>query len=258
MSLTDRVRPSVVNATFPLGALLVGVVGWWVLTGPVGVPSFMLPSPGAVAGTLLGNPGLYLRNAGHTTWKVVVGCAVGTTVGFLLGVVIFYRPLLRRALYPYLVTLRVLPTIAIAPLLLIYVGIGTTSALVFVSVMVFFPMVVNTVAGFERAPDREIDLLYSVSADGFIDSLSIRLPYALPDVFAGLKQAVTLSVIGAIVAEWVVGNRGLGYLILIASESVQVAVMVAALVVLVALGLVLYGAVVVVQHAMPWLDAVSK
>lgn len=257
MSLADRVRPSAGDVALPLGALLVGTAAWWVLAGPVGVPAFMVPAPGAVAGTLAGNPDLYLENAWYTAWKALVGCGVGATAGFLLGVAVFYRPLVRRAVYPYLVTLRILPTIAIAPLLLIYVGVGRTAAVVFVSVMVFFPVVVNTVAGLERAPDREIDLLHSVSADGFLDSLSVRLPYALPDVFSGLKQAVTLSVVGAIVAEWVVGDRGLGYLVLVASENVQTAVMVAALVVLVAVGLGLYGAVVAVQRSIPWLDAVS-
>lgn len=241
------------TAVWPAGALLAGLAGWWLLAGPGGVPAFLLPTPTAVARRLAGNPGLYLEGALATLLKVLLGGAVGIAAGFILGVAVFYRPLVRRSVYPYLVTIRVLPTIAIAPLLLIYVGVGTVTAVVFVALLVFFPMVVNTVAGLERAPERDLDLLRSVAADGLLASLRVRLPYALPDVFAGLKQAVTLSVVGAVVAEWVVSARGLGALILLASENVQPAVMVAALVVLVVLGLALYGSVVLVQRRIPWL-----
>lgn len=250
--LTERFSPA--QILVPLCAFALVVVGWWGLTGPVGVPRYLLPSPSAVASQVTSNADLYVRNAGHTVWKILVGCGTGATAGFVLAVTVFYRPLLRRSLLPYLVTLRVLPTIAVAPLLLIYVGVGTTAVVVFVSLIVFFPMVVNTVAGLERASEREMDLLRSVSADGFVASLSVRLPYALPDVFSGLKQAVTLAVVGAIVAEWVVGSNGLGYLILVASENVQPAVMITALVALEILGLALYAVVVAVQRSIPWLD----
>src|SRR5699024_8729203 len=131
----------------------------------------------------------------------------------------------RRALMPYLVTLRVLPTIAVAPLLLIYYGTGFTTGVIFVALITFFPMVVSTVAGFSTVPSEYRSLLESVDAGAQNAFFHVRLPSALPDVFAGLKQSVTLAVIGAVVAEWVVATSGLGTVILLASEQVQPALM---------------------------------
>ncbi len=247
-------RRQVRLAGLPLGVLAVAVGLWWAATTVFGVPSFVLPSPVAVAARLAGNPGLYLRSAAATLEKLLVGGTVGIGAGFAIAVVVAHVPIVRRAVYPYLVAIRVLPKIAIAPLLLTYFGLGFHTAVVFVALVTFFPMVVSSVAGFERVPDRHQALLRTVDAGPVATFVRVRLPYALPDLFAGLKQSVTLAVIGAIVAEWVVATDGLGYLILLASENVTVDVMVAALVVLVALGLSLYGAVAAVQRRVSWWD----
>ncbi len=234
---------------YPTVALAAGIALWWTLSVALAIPSFLLPSPDEVAAQLVGNPRLYLVNALATVEKVVVGGAVGTAAGFGFGLVVGTIPLARRALYPYLVTVRVLPKIAIAPVLLIYLGTGFTTAVVFVALVTFFPLVVSTAAGLSRTPEPQLDLLRSVNA-GPIDTLvRVRLPYALPDVFAGLKQSVTLAVVGAVVAEWVVARRGLGYLILLGMENLRTDIMIAALSVLVVVGLSCYGGVVLCQRA---------
>lgn len=244
--------PAAPSVVLPLAALAVGVGAWWLVVELLGVPAYVLPAPGAVAGRLAASPGLYARNAVATLGKVVGGGGVGVGAGFLVGTAVAQVPVLRRALLPYLVTLRVLPKVAVAPVLLLYVGVGFGTAVLFVALVAFFPMTVSTAAGFRRVPDRQRDLLRSVDAHPLRALYAVELPFALPDVFAGAKQSVALSVVGAVVAEWVVADRGLGYLVLVGAESVQVAVVLAALAVLVAVGLGLYGGVVALQRRVLW------
>lgn len=250
MTLYDRMPAA--GVTLPVGALAAGIAAWWAATTLFAIPAFLLPSPVAVAARLVDSPALYARNAWATLQKVLAGGAVGVAAGFLAGVLVSHVPLLRRTLLPYLVALRVLPKVAVAPVLLLYVGVGFGTAVLFVALVAFFPMTVSTAAGFDRVPSRQRDLLRSVNAGRARSFLAVELPYALPDVFAGLKQSTALAVIGAVVAEWIVATNGLGALILTASETVQIAVMLAALGVLVAVGLCLYGAVVAVQRRVLW------
>lgn len=236
----------------PVTALAIGLAVWWAATTLLTVPEFLVPSPAAVVARLGSHPELYARNAWFTLEKILVGGALGIASGFTVALAITYVSWLRRALYPYLVTVRVLPKLAIAPVLLLYFGIGFSTAVIFVALVAFFPMVVSATAGLSRVPDAYLDLLASVDAPASRALLAVRLPYALPDLFGGLKQSVTLAVIGAVVAEWIVADNGLGFLILFASENVQADVMVAALLILFVEGLALYGAVVLLQRLLLW------
>jgi NitT/TauT family transport system permease protein len=250
MSVAERLpAPDVV---LPVSALAVAVACWWALTVVLALPPYILPSPVAVGERLASNPGLYLSHAVETLRKIAVGGTAGVIAGFVLALLVSEVSLLRRAIYPYLVAARVLPKIAIAPLLLIYLGVGFGTAVLFVALIVFFPVVVGTAAGLDRTPEAHLDLLRSVDADPVRTFLAVRLRHALPDVFAGVKQSVTLAVVGAVVAEWILSNDGLGSLILVASENVQVDVMLAALAVLLPLGLVLYGGVALCYRAVAW------
>ncbi|WP_338739736.1 ABC transporter permease [Haloplanus salilacus] len=250
MSVAERVPlPDVV---LPVSGLVVAVACWWGLTVALALPPYVLPPPAAVGARLAANPGLYLSHAVETLEKIAVGGVAGVTAGFVLALAVSEVSLLRRAIYPYLVAARVLPKIAIAPILLIYLGVGFGTAVLFVAVIVFFPVVVGTAAGLDRTPDAHLDLLRSIDADPIRTFLAVRLPHALPDVFAGVKQSVTLAVVGAVVAEWILSNDGLGSLILVASENVQVDVMLAALAVLLPMGLLLYGGVSLCYRVVAW------
>lgn len=228
--------------------LLVGILLWWMVINLAQPPSYILPPPEQVAHRLIANPDFYASNALATAWKIIIGGVIGTLVGISMGSVMGTIPSLRNLFMPYVITLRILPKIAIAPVLLLYIGIGLETALLFVAIITFFPVTISTAAGFARTPERHLELMDSVSATRF-DVLSfVQIPYALPDIFAGLKQAAVLSVIGAIVAEWVVSTNGLGYLILIASERVQTSVLLAALIVLMGLGLAVYAGITLLQY----------
>lgn len=250
MSVADRVP--VARAALPVLALAAGVAAWWAATAAFPVPAYLLPTPASVLERLVDRPGLYLSAAWVTAQRVAVGGGIGLGAGFALAVGIVSVPWLRRAVLPYLVALRVLPKIALAPVLLIYLGTGFATAVVFVALVAFFPMVVSAAAGLERAPDRHRDLLASVRADPVDGFLAVTVPFALPDLFAGAKQSVTLAVVGAVVAEWVVATEGLGALILLGVEDVQTDVVLAALLVLFALGLGLYGLVAAAERRLTW------
>lgn len=236
----------------PIAALAGGIGIWWLFVAVTSIPPYLLPSPVVVGERLMESPRFYLRNAWFTFEKIAYGGAIGITGGFALAVAITYLPWVRRAVQPYVVTIRVLPKIAVAPVLLIYMGVGFSTAVVFVALISFFPMVISASTGLDNVPDRSLDLLRSVDASELRTFFAVRLPYGLPDLFAGLKQSITLAVIGAVVAEWIVADDGLGYLILFASEGVQTDLMVAAVVVLFVEGLALYGAVLLVQRFVLW------
>lgn len=250
MSVADRVPAA--QFALPVGALVVGLVLWSALSVALALPSYVLPPPTSVATRLVTNPDLYATSGRITLERILVGGGVGVFGGATLAVVIVYVPILRRALVPYLVAARVLPKIAIAPVLLIYLGTGSLTGTLFVALVSFFPTVVSTVAGLDNTPERYRDLFASLDAGPVATFLHLRLPYALPDVFAGLKQSATLAVVGAVVAEWVVSTEGLGALILFAMEDVQTDVMLAAVAVLFVEGLALYGIVVAVEQRVVW------
>ena len=250
MSLAARTPRAPV--VLPLAALAVGVAVWWLLSIALALPAYVLPPPTAVADRLIANPDLYVASALTTLRRIVLGGAVGVLVGAALAVAVVEVRWLRRALVPYLVAARVLPKIAVAPVLLIYVGTGEGTGIAFVALVAFFPMVVSTVAGLEGVPEAHMDLLRSLDAGRLATLVHLRVPHAVPDAFAGLKQSTALAVVGSVIAEWLVSTEGLGALILFALEDVQVDVMLAALAVLFAEGLALYGLVVAAERRVGW------
>jgi NitT/TauT family transport system permease protein len=250
MSYADRVPAA--GLSLPVGALAAGLLAWWALVALLGIPPYLLPTPRAVAERLTASPDLYLRNGATTLRTILAGGLAGVLGGFGAAAVVVHSTFLRRALSPYLVTARVLPKIAVAPLLLVSLGTGTATALAFVALIAFFPTFVSSASGLEETPEEYLDLLRSVEAGRLRTFLFVRIPAALPSVFAGLKQSAALAVVGAVVAEWILTDEGLGYLVLIGAENVQTDVVLAAVAVLFAEGLAVYGAVVALENRVSW------
>ncbi|GAB7093177.1 ABC transporter permease [Halolamina litorea] len=239
MTVGDRVP----EWSYPVVALAGAVVLWGLFVSLLDIPPYLLPHPISVVQRLVGNPSLYVDAAVATTIKVFAGGAVGTALGLLIGAAVGEVPALWRAISPYLVVARVLPVVSLAPLFLIYFGVGFGTGVAFVALMALFPMAISTAAGFRRTPESALDLARSVDASRLRTLFAVRLPYAAPDVVAGLRQSVTLAVVGAVLAEWFVADSGLGYLILVASENVRPDVMLASLSLVFVVGFSLYGAV---------------
>ena len=249
-SYADRVPAA--RFSLPVAALATGVLAWWAAVALLGIPPYLLPGPVAVGERLVARPGLYLRNARITLRTVLAGGAVGVGVGFASAAIVVHSTILRRALLPYFVTLRVLPKVAVAPLLLVYLGTGAGTALAFVALVSFFPTFVSSASGLEETPEQYLDLLRSVEAGPLRTFLFVRVPAALPAVFSGLKQSAALAVVAAVVAEWILTDEGLGYLVLIGAENVQTDVVLAAVVVLFVEGMAVYGLVAAVEDWVSW------
>jgi NitT/TauT family transport system permease protein len=238
---------------YPVLALFILVICWGLAVRLFNIPNYLLPTPLDVLRTLH-DEAKYLASQSVTTIiEVILGFLLATVVGVLIAVAMAsWRPF-EQAAYPLLVASQEVPQIAFAPILLIWFGFGITSKVIVAFLIAFFPIVVNTAVGLRSVPVELIDVARSTRASGFLILRKIRLPFALPYLFTGLKIAATFSVIGAVVGEFVGAGEGLGYVLVTANGRLDTALMFAAIVVLVILGLALYFLVVLIERLMiPW------
>jgi NitT/TauT family transport system permease protein len=236
------------------GLLLLGLIATWeIAVRALRVPPFLLPSPMAILGKMAEIPGRLLLHVWATLSEVLIGFGAACAGGILLAVIIAHSRTLARTLYPILVTTQVVPTIAIAPVLTIWLGPTDTVRFIVIFLIGFFPMVVNTTAGLLRVDEELLDLVRGLNASRWKIFSKIRLPNALPHIFTGMRISITLTVIGAVVAEFVVSERGLGYVIFSASNNLDTLLVFTAVTLLAAMGIVLYRLVVFAHHAaLPW------
>jgi NitT/TauT family transport system permease protein len=236
------------------------LVIWQLVTSLTSVVEpYILPKPTDIVARIFDSPGLLWTNTRVTLVETLVGFAIGVAVGVGLAIPITYSRTARNALYPLIIASQAVPKVAIAPLLVVWLGLGMTPKLAVVALMVFFPVVVTAAEGFGSVDRSLLDLLRSVHASEWQIFRRVRLPHALPQLFSGLKIGITLAVVGAVVGEWVGADSGLGYLILHANTLLDTTLLYAALAVLVAMGVVLFTLVEVAERLLlPWRDAVDS
>ena len=246
----------------PLAILLfVGLVGGWELAVRLfEIPKIVLPAPSAVAIALwTGMQGDFLKHFGITFYETIAGFVLGSATGLILGALISQFKLLERTLYPYIVAFQTLPKVAIAPIIVIWFGYGVASKIVITATIAFFPLLANTIVGLRAAPQEQIELLVAFTASRWQVFRLARLPQALPYIFVGLDVAIVLSVIGAIVGEFVGAQAGLGYLILQKNFNMDMAGVFAILIVLSAMGVGLHLLVNAVQRRVVfWMDSATE
>ena len=233
-------------------SLAVGVAVWAAVARWSGLPAFILPGPGAVAGRLgevLAN-GWLLRNTGVTLGEVLGGLALGLVIATTLGYLIAKSPLLERVLTPYLVASQAVPIVAIAPLLVLWFGVGLRSKVLICALIVFFPILINTVLGLRSVEPDLRDLMRSLRATRWQLLLKLEVPAALPVWLGGLRVGATLAVVGAVVGEFVGADRGLGFLINFGRGQYDTALVFVAAGTLVLLALALYGAVAALERVL--------
>jgi len=239
----------------PAATLLAALVAWEVATRAFRIPRFIMPAPSAILGE--GWEWRY-RFIGHTwvtLYETLGGFALSMVVGVPLAVLIVYSPALRAAIYPLVILAQSVPKIAIAPVLLLVLGYGEMPKMVVAFLVAFFPVVVDTATGLAATPPELLDLSRSYRASAFKTFLKVRLPMALPFIFAGAKVAITLSVIGAVVGEFVGSDRGLGYVILSSTSYWKTEVAFSAMILLSLMAIVLFAAVSLVERFVcPWLN----
>ena len=237
------VRTHAMRALLPLALAGALVAAWeaWVRTRDV--PTYLLPPPSAVARVLVEDPGRFAGAAAHSLQAGLGGLAIASVFAFGLAVVMAHSRALERVLYPPAVLLKVTPIVAVYPLLMIWFGFGIWPKMLIAALLTFFPMLVNAVIGLRSIDPQAHDFLRVLHASRWQVFWRLRLPSSLPYVFAALRISVPLSLIGAVVAEFLSGSSGMGQLILIANGDFDTASLFAASLVLAALGVSLTAVV---------------
>lgn len=204
---------------------LVALVIWQIVVVAMDVPTYIVPSPTEIGSELIAEgPGLTV-DLGWTMLEAVLGFLVGSGVAFLAAVVFIHVPIAERAAFPWAIVLQTVPIVAIAPLLTIWFGFTLVPKVVIAAIICFFPVLVNTTRGLRSVSGQALELMSVLSARKSAIFWRLRVPSSLPYVFAGLRVAATLSVIGAIVAEFTGSNRGIGYVIVQASYRIDTRLM---------------------------------
>jgi len=251
--LTPLRRRMLIVAVFML------VLAFW----HIGVTAFkvshlIFPGPAGVVRALYDGlaTGEIVRHLWVTLYEILAGFALGALAGFVLGALIGQSAVLEAVLYPYVVAFQTVPKVAVAPLFVLWFGFDTASKVVITATIVFFPVLANTIVGLRSAPRDQIDVMRAFTASPWHVFRMVRLPHALPYIFAGLDIGIVLAVIGAIVGEFVGAQAGLGYLILQRNFSMDAAGMFAILIVLSVIGIVLHAVVrFIAQRVIFWADA---
>lgn len=240
--------------------LVVMVAGWWLATDVLGMPAYVLPPPGQVLRALVGGlshapwekAGLWYH-AGVTVWEALVGFAVGSFFGALLGLVLSHWPMLGRSWYPYIVGFQSLPKVALAPLMVVWFGFGLEGKVFITAIITFFPVLVNMMAGYHAVEPERIELARSCHASEVHLLTKIIIPSCLPFLFAGLGVASVLSILGAVVGEFVGASAGLGMLLMQYNQAMEIAPMFAVILLLAFIGFLMSHIVSVVErHCCFW------
>jgi len=231
-------------------AVLLFLAAWELLVRLGGYPPFTLPSPGRVYARLVSalTDGSLLWNTGITLMEVFGGLTLGLTTALVLGYALAKSRPLERLISPYLVASQAIPIVALAPLLVIWFGTGLQSKVLVCALTIFFPMLVSAIVGIRAVEPDLVDLMRSLRATRWQMFAKLEVPSALPVLLGGLKVSVTLSVIGAVVGEFVAADRGLGFLINVARGNFDTPLRFVALFTLVGIALTLYLTVVVLEN----------
>ena len=232
----------------PVALLVLLLAVWEGAVWLLGVPHYILPAPSRIAVAFGSHFSGLLHHAATTLAEIVLGLILGGIGGFGLAVAVFYSSILERALYPLIIATQMIPVFAIAPLLIVWMGYGLWPKATVAALIGFFPVVVNVSDGLRSPNEETVELFRSLGATRRQIFVKLRLPASLPTLFAGVKVAATLCVVGATIGEWVGAHRGLGYLMLQSNALLRVDLVFAAIGMLSILGLLLFGTVRIIER----------
>lgn len=248
----DRFAPALTFATI--------LVIWEVVCRLFEIPSFLLPSPSAIVKAAFEvDAAQWWNHLSGTLEVTLIGFIISILISLPIAIALTSSRFLSRTLLPILVVIQSTPIVAIAPIIVVTLGAGLLPRVVITCLITLFPLVISTATGLVATPAELIELSRSLRASRAREYMQIRLPFAVPYIFSALKVGITLSVIGAVIAEFVAAERGLGYLILYSTSSFKVPQAFAALAVLVTSSLLLFQLVVVLQRKLfPWSIPASR
>ena len=251
------------NARNVLVTLLIFVgtlAAWEAVVRAFGIPIFILPPPTQVALALYRGiaSGVYVHHLGYTLLETLLGFIAGSLLGFFLGTAVAMNRWVEFFFYPYIVMFQSLPKVALAPLIVVWFGLGLTSKVINAALVAFFPLLVNTMVGLKSADEDRVSLMRSLAASDRQIFWMLRLPNALPFVMAGLDVAMIFALIGAIVAEFVGAQRGLGMLIQSMNFNMDVSGQFSILLILSVVGLILNRAIGFIRRRVMFWDPSEK
>jgi NitT/TauT family transport system permease protein len=250
------------GASFLLRLLLIAVflLVWEAIVRVFAIPAFILPAPTSIFMALYRGiaSSLYLDHVWITLTETLLGFALGTILAFGLGIAVALSRRIEYFLYPFIVMFQAMPKVALAPLIIIWCGLGLTSKVVSAALVAFFPLMVNTIVGLRSADEDRINLMRSLAATRGQIFWMLQLPNAMPYIFAGLEIAMIFALIGAIVAEFVGAQSGLGMLMQSMNFTMDVAGQFSVLLILSVLGLVLNTLVSEVRRRVLFWDPSQK
>lgn len=252
-----RLRPTAATLFNRIGLPVLGVVGtiglWWWVTWYFEIRKFFLPSPADVVESLTTNFEALLEQSWITVFETLAGFSIGAAAGLLIAVVLSASASLQRALLPIVVALNAVPKVALAPLFMVWFGLYHAPKIAMAASICFFPIMIATMAGLASTPAELGELARSLSATRTQLFLKVRVPWALPQVFVGLKLGMTLALIGAVVAQIARPSGGLGTVILLAQQQAQTSLIFAVIVLLTVISVALFYLVVLAEKLLvPW------
>jgi len=254
------IRNSPRNMALRVLLLVATLLAWEALVRLLGVPAYLVPTPSSMIVALYRGvaSGVYVQHLWVTLSETMLGFLFGCLLAFTLGISVALSRRVEYFLYPFIVMFQALPKVALAPLFLIWFGLGLASKVAQASFTAFFPLMVNIIAGLRSADEDRVNLMRSLDASQFQIFAMLRLPSALPFIMAGLEVAMTLSLIGAIVAEFVGAQAGLGMLMQSMNFTMDVAGQFSVLLILSVLGLALNTGIVLIRNRVLFWDPSQK
>ncbi len=235
--------------------LLVLISLWWLTTHVLGTPAYILPTPEDVLrATVAGlkrfpwDRGSYWYHAGITIWEALSGFALGSAFGAIIGLALSHWPIMGKSWYPYIIGFQSLPKVALAPLMVVWFGFGLEGKIFITAIITFFPVLVNVMAGYQAVEPERIELARSCNATEFDLLKKIIIPSCMPFLFAGLGVASVLSVLGAVVGEFVGATAGLGILLMQYNQSMETPPMFAVILLLAVIGFLMNYVLTLVER----------
>ena len=225
----------------PLATAALLLALWEMLSRAGAINVRLLPAPSTVWVTLARSVDVLLEQALPTFWGALAGMLLAALLGIALGMAVSLSRTLMQAVYPTVVFFQLIPKVALAPVFLIWFGTGWTANVIFSVFIAFFPVLVATITGLGAAPAHYESLCRSLTMSRFKIFLKVRLPFALPYIFSGLRIGVTFAVIGVVLGEFITAQAGLGYIILFSANNFETSLLLAAILLLCGVGIALFG-----------------
>lgn len=236
------------NALLPSLVIVALLILWEALVRALGVPSYVLPAPSQVLAALWKDRLSLLRHSGITVGEALGGMGISLACALALGVLMDLSESLKACIYPILVVTQTIPMIVLSPILILYLGFGAAPKILTVVLMCFFPIVVGFADGMAQIDPGYVNLIRAYGGSRAQVYTQVKIPYAMPSLFSGLKVAATYSISGAVVGEWVASQAGIGYYLLRVKNSYALDKMFASVLVIILLSLMMNGLIALLQR----------